>query len=285
MSAIPYMPLYVADYLADAAHLTTEEHGAYLLLIMTYWQRGKPLPAEPARLANIARLPNERWTDVQRTLEQFFNVKDGTWVHNRIEAELQKFRNKSEKAKKAGQASGDSRKGAKTNSGPTDVKQRTNGRSTDVQRTLNHTDTDTDTDTDKNSNSPPDNSEIVAARGPDEIAGLNGSTSLIVSEFARWLNHNAPDFQSARTMIGKAVALYGPNAVRDGFADMQAKHADGEVRVPTVKAFYGFVQRAKDGRVRISKREPTASEKQAERTRLLLAEVDAELAATAGAPN
>ena len=68
MSTSPYMPLYVADYLADAAHLTTEEHGAYLLLIMTYWQRGKPLPADPARLANIARMSNERWTDVQRTL-------------------------------------------------------------------------------------------------------------------------------------------------------------------------------------------------------------------------
>jgi Uncharacterized protein conserved in bacteria len=69
MAALPYMQFYVADYLADTMHLSTEEHGAYLLLIFNYWQTGKPLPKN--RLAGIARLSNERWTDVERSLNEF----------------------------------------------------------------------------------------------------------------------------------------------------------------------------------------------------------------------
>lgn len=109
-----FMPLYVGDYLSDTAHLTAEEHGAYLLLIMAYWQSGRALPNDPKRLALIARLPNERWTDVERTLQQFFNVTPTEWQHERIEAELDRYRDKVEKAKNAGKASARKRKATKT---------------------------------------------------------------------------------------------------------------------------------------------------------------------------
>lgn len=33
----PWMPLYIGDFIADTAHLSAEETGAYILLIMHYW--------------------------------------------------------------------------------------------------------------------------------------------------------------------------------------------------------------------------------------------------------
>lgn len=131
MNSLPYMPLYIGDYLSDTAHLTTLEHGAYILLIMNYWQRAKPLDNSNGRLANVARLSNQDWAIVEPTLKRLFTVDGDIWVHDRVERELSKVKSKSEKAKKAGKAS---------------ASKRANKRSTNVKRTPNHTDTDTDTD-------------------------------------------------------------------------------------------------------------------------------------------
>src|SRR5210317_1790142 len=104
MAALPYIQLYVADYLADTIHLTTEEHGAYMLLIFNYWQTGKSIPSN--RLASISKLPSERWTDVEQTLREFFTLDDdGHWYHERIEMDLNKVKSKSIQASKAGKLS------------------------------------------------------------------------------------------------------------------------------------------------------------------------------------
>lgn len=80
----PWMPLYVADYLADTGHLTAAEHGAYLLLIMHYWTR-KGLPKDERQLARIARLSPEEWSASRDTLAALFG--EG-WTHKRIDGEL-----------------------------------------------------------------------------------------------------------------------------------------------------------------------------------------------------
>jgi uncharacterized protein YdaU (DUF1376 family) len=94
----PWMPLYTADYLADTAHLSASEHGAYLLLIMHYWRKGG-LPYDDAQLARIARMSPEEWSKVRPIIEAFF---EPGWTHKRIEKELAEVRQRTEAGRKGG---------------------------------------------------------------------------------------------------------------------------------------------------------------------------------------
>lgn len=100
------MPLFVSDYLSHTQHLSAAEHGAYMLLIMNYWQREKPLPADPRKLARIARMSDAEWAEASGSLSEFFQEIDGAWVHKRIEEEIAKAADKIEKAKANGKLGG-----------------------------------------------------------------------------------------------------------------------------------------------------------------------------------
>ncbi|KUE88902.1 hypothetical protein ASL20_09780 [Cupriavidus necator] len=84
-----WMPLYVADYLADTTRLTTEQHGAYLLLIMDYWRNGPP-EADDETLAQITKLPATQWRKHAQKLRALFSEHDGKLWHKRIEEERKK---------------------------------------------------------------------------------------------------------------------------------------------------------------------------------------------------
>jgi uncharacterized protein YdaU (DUF1376 family) len=79
-----WMPLYVGDYLRDTRDLNTLQHGAYLLLIMHYWQHDA-LPTDDARLAAIAGLTVAQWRRIREPVQAKFG--EG-WKHKRIDAEL-----------------------------------------------------------------------------------------------------------------------------------------------------------------------------------------------------
>ena len=104
MSATPWMPFYPADYLADTRRLTTEQHGAYLLLLMDSWSSGA-LPDDDDVLARVAGLDAERWAQVRPVIAGYFQIADGQWVHARIEREREHAQAhaqaSSERAKKA----------------------------------------------------------------------------------------------------------------------------------------------------------------------------------------
>lgn len=90
------MPLYIADYLADTMRLTTEQHGAYLLLIMDYWRNG-PLPDEDETLASITKLQLSIWRKYRPVFTKFFSVSGGEWKHKRIDEELLQAKENAEK--------------------------------------------------------------------------------------------------------------------------------------------------------------------------------------------
>ncbi len=83
-----WMPLYVADYLADTAHLTAAQSGAYLHLIMAYWRAGGPLRLSDDALARAARMTPDEWIENRDAVLAFFAVSSGQIRHGRIDHEL-----------------------------------------------------------------------------------------------------------------------------------------------------------------------------------------------------
>ena len=97
-----WMPLYISDYLGDTMHLNTEQHGAYLLLIMAAWKAGGNLPNSPEVLQAISRLSPAKWKTNEPLLKVYFHITPEFWIHNRVVKELSKAQKNSEARRKSG---------------------------------------------------------------------------------------------------------------------------------------------------------------------------------------
>lgn len=102
MSDRPFMQLYVSDFVGDTLQLSSEQVGAYMLLLMAMWNAKGELPNDPAKLARVARVGADRWAEVWSDLAPFFTV-EGTKISNgRVALELAKFARKSAARSEAG---------------------------------------------------------------------------------------------------------------------------------------------------------------------------------------
>lgn len=108
-SAPLWMPLFVRDYFGKTRHLTTVQHGAYLLLIMTCWLNCGPVPDDDEQLASITGLPIDQWRKMRPRIAPFFQLDGESWRHHRVEEELANSLHIIDQRRQAGLASGRSR--------------------------------------------------------------------------------------------------------------------------------------------------------------------------------
>lgn len=87
-----YFEFYAGDYMRDTAELSLAEHGAYLLLMASYYSNERPLPADIGSLHRIARAMNKaEQSSVTSVAERFFPVGDDGLRHNkRADGEIEK---------------------------------------------------------------------------------------------------------------------------------------------------------------------------------------------------
>lgn len=91
------MPVFPDAYLADTTHLTTEEHGAYLLLLMAMWRRSGAVPNDDRDLARMVGLELAKWRKVKRRLMPFLTVEGQLLTQKRLKKEWEYVQQKREK--------------------------------------------------------------------------------------------------------------------------------------------------------------------------------------------
>lgn len=127
-----FMPLYTGDYLRDTRHLTPEENGIYMSLLMHCWDQKGPVPLDERKQCGIVNARGGGEIEsLRRVLSEFFTRAEDGWYNKRIGEEIARAEVISHQNSEAGQKSAKKRASV----GKAD---KSNARSTPVQRALLH---------------------------------------------------------------------------------------------------------------------------------------------------
>lgn len=85
MSKLPAMPFFVDDYTKDTPHLSLEEHGAYLLLLMAMWRHKGAIPDDDKDNARLLGLQPRAWLRLKPRLMPFFETYAGQITQKRLQ--------------------------------------------------------------------------------------------------------------------------------------------------------------------------------------------------------
>jgi uncharacterized protein YdaU (DUF1376 family) len=92
-----YYQFNIGDYARDTSHLSVIEHGIYRLLLDWCYLNEKPIPTDKA-----LRIGRGHPDETQSVLSEFFSLSEDGWQHNRVAAEVSKYRKKAETNRKNG---------------------------------------------------------------------------------------------------------------------------------------------------------------------------------------
>jgi uncharacterized protein YdaU (DUF1376 family) len=95
VAEFPGFTLWTDAYLGDTGHLSTIEHGAYLLLLITMWRNGGFLPFDDVKLARYSRLTRSQWERIKPTMLEFFTIEGDRISQSRLTDELAFVRQRS----------------------------------------------------------------------------------------------------------------------------------------------------------------------------------------------
>lgn len=79
--SVDWFPLDPGRYLKNTLHLTTRQHGGYVLLIMAALESGGRLPKSDAALASITKLDAKGWREDGETLKAYLTDSGDHWLH------------------------------------------------------------------------------------------------------------------------------------------------------------------------------------------------------------
>lgn len=101
-----WMPLYMGDYLTATMHLSTLQHGAYLLMLIACWQRGGAIPDDDEQLAAITKLAPAQWKKTAAVLRDLFVKTERGLENARLSAELARAKSVSDMRAEVGKMGG-----------------------------------------------------------------------------------------------------------------------------------------------------------------------------------
>ena len=100
-----YYPFNIGDYRRDTSHLSLLEHGIYRQLLDTYYLSEQPLCGDDAKLMRTHGIRTKEEAEAfKNVLKDFFELKDGLYIHKGCEKNLDQYRQKSEKASQSAKA-------------------------------------------------------------------------------------------------------------------------------------------------------------------------------------